>query len=141
MDKALYFIYIMIGVSLYLMVNNTLIFIFYTDLCLPHKLPIEVDSLFHTINGLVTYTLWLVPLYRYFWPSVKQKKRDASYKMAVYMSRSHFSSADNLYDTESRYTTGVEYMNTTHEQRNQSGASAAMQLLSNTSNSTIQQED
>ena len=120
LDKALFFIYIMIGVSLYTMVNNACIYIFYTDLCLPHKLPIQVDSLFHMINAMVTYNLWLLPLYRYFWPSVKQKKRDASYKQAVYMSRSPFSSADNILETESRQTTFSNFLTTTNEQKPQS---------------------
>ena len=137
MEKALFFIYIMIGVSFYVMVNNTCIYIFYTDLCLPNKIPIEVDSLIHLINTIVTFYLWLFPLYRYFWPSMRQKKRDASYKMAVYMSRSHFST-DNILETDSRNTIS-QFMTTTNEHRQNSGQTT-LHMLYNTSNSTIQED-
>ena len=120
------------------MVNNACIYIFYTDLCLPNKIPIEVDSLIRFINAIVNYYFWLLPLYRYFWPSMKQKKRDASYKMAVYMSRSNFSSADNFLETDSRYTVS-QFMTTTNEQRHLSGQSSVY-MLHNTSNSTIQED-
>ena len=55
MDKALFFVYIMIGVSLYTVINCICIYFFYTDLCLPNNLPIEVDSLMHMIDHVVTF--------------------------------------------------------------------------------------
>ena len=88
MDKALFFIYIMIGVTFYSLVNGVCIYLFYTDLCLPSTLPIQVDSFFHFLDHFVTYELWLIPLYHYFWPTVQNKAREVSYFQAVTMSRS-----------------------------------------------------
>ena len=103
MDKALFFIYIMIGVTLYSLVNGICIYFFYTDLCLPSNLPIQVDSFFHSLDHFVTYELWLIPLYHYFWPTVSNRQRDISYFKAVSMSRS-WTDASNAIDYENYET-------------------------------------
>ena len=69
MEKALFFIYIMLGCTIYSLGNAVGVFIFYSDLCVPVHIPIEVDSFLRMIDHMVTYELWLWPLYHYFWPT------------------------------------------------------------------------
>ena len=40
MKKALFFLYILVGVSLYSLIDSICIYVFYTDLCMPLRLPI-----------------------------------------------------------------------------------------------------
>ena len=155
MDKALFFIYIMIGVTLYSLVNSVCIYLFYTDLCLPSTLPIQVDSFFHFLDHFVTYELWLMPLYHYFWPTVQNKAREISYFQAVTLSRSwtdqntsspsnqHFVMESNaedqsFFETRSSYyyrMSGVAEPNLNNQ--NSPNNNTIALYLANSSNSTI----
>ena len=63
----------MAAMSLYSLINSICIYLFYTDLCLPHKITVELDSFFRMIDGWVTYELWLIPVFCYFWPTLGNK--------------------------------------------------------------------
>jgi len=51
----------------------------------PKNISIKLDSFFTNLEGFVTYQLWLISLYFYFWPTKSNIEENLAYTRALTM--------------------------------------------------------